>query len=78
MNGLLEVLLWIGIILFIFFGFWEALALLTGQKIIPSWSRLVRTIWRKNPKLKSTIFVITLILGFSVTIWLAFHFITGW
>lgn len=74
---MISVLLWIGTILFIFIGFWEALALLTGQKQIPTWSRLIRTIWRRDRSLKPAIFVITVTVGFILTLWLAFHFVTG-
>ncbi|MCK4820880.1 hypothetical protein KA005_34260 [bacterium] len=73
---IIELLLWIGTIAFMFFGFWEALALLTKEKQIPTWSRLIRAIWKNDrPELKPVIFVITLTVGFIFTLWLAIHFI---
>lgn len=75
---MIQALIWFGIIVFVFIGFWEALALLTGQKIIPTWSRLIRTLWKDKPERKPVILVITLIVGFIFTIWLSIHFITGW
>lgn len=75
---IIQALIWFGIIAFMIIGIWEALALLTGQKIIPTWSRLVRSLWKNRPERKRVIFIITLVLGFAVTIWLAIHFITGW
>lgn len=71
-------LIWFGIIALMIIGLWEALALLTGQKIIPTWSRLVRSLWKNRPERKRVIFIVTLVLGFTFTIWLAFHFVTGW
>ena len=57
---------------------WEILALLTGQERIPTWSRLIRDIWRKGrPALRPVVFIVTLTVGCIVTVWIAIHFVVG-
>lgn len=73
--------LWVVAVLVIFILGWEFLALVTRQERMPTWSRLIRSIWQQGrPELRPVIFVVTLTVGFAVVIWMAIHFIVpeGW
>ena len=61
---------------FLFILAWEIIALGTGQKRIPTWSRLIRGIWQNDrPELRPVIFVVTLTIGYIIVTWMAIHFV---
>lgn len=62
---------------FIFLFGWEMLALLTKEKIIPTWSRLIWQLQEKYPKARVGVLVITLIVMLSLTVWMVLHFYFG-
>lgn len=55
---------------------WEVLALLDGQKRIPTWSRLIRGIWQNDrPELRPVVFVVSLTIGMTIAIWVSIHLV---
>ena len=72
--------IWVVAILLGVIGVWELLALVTKQKRMPTWSRLIRAIGSGRPEWKPWIVVVTLTVGFTISIWAAIHLVTpeGW
>lgn len=62
---------------FIFLFGWEMLALLTKEKIIPTWSRLIWQLQAKYPKARIIVLGVTLVVMLGLTGWLVLHFYYG-
>jgi len=56
---------------------WEMLALLTKEKIIPTWSRLIWQLQTKYPEARKIVLGITLVVMLGTTVWLVLHFWYG-
>ena len=61
----------------IFIVGWEILALATGQKYIPTWSRLIRRLQMKYSNGRIIVAIITSLIMGSITIWMVLHFYCG-
>ena len=71
-------MLWILIAIpVIFILGWEWLALATGQKYFPTWSRLIRQLQLRYTNGRIIVAIITFILMESLTVWLIYHFYCG-